>query len=156
MLSSVYRDVGSATHLIKSSLGTGILAMPSAIKNGGLLVGGIGTVIIGILCSHCVHILVRSSHVLCRRTKTPQMTYAETAGAAFESGPKPLRKYAAFAKNLVNWALCATYVGGSCVYIVFIADAIKVVSKLLTNCFAIFFIRFIYLKITAVRGEICR
>ncbi|XP_008216697.1 proton-coupled amino acid transporter-like protein pathetic [Nasonia vitripennis] len=121
-------DVGSATHLIKSSLGTGILAMPSAIKNGGLLVGGIGTIIIGILCSHCVHILVRSSHVLCRRTKTPQMTYAETAGAAFESGPLAVRKYAAFAKNLVNWALCATYVGGACVYIVFIADAIKVLG----------------------------
>ncbi|XP_058789139.1 proton-coupled amino acid transporter-like protein pathetic isoform X2 [Phymastichus coffea] len=99
--------------------------MPSAIKNGGLIVGGIGTVLIGILCSHCVHILVRSSHVLCRKTKTPQMTYADTAGAAFEYGPKPLRRYANFARNLVNWALCATYVGGSCVYIVFIATGIK-------------------------------
>ncbi|XP_011498313.1 PREDICTED: proton-coupled amino acid transporter 4 [Ceratosolen solmsi marchali] len=118
-------DAGSATHLIKSSLGTGILAMPSAIKNGGLIVGGIGTVLIGILCSHCVHILVKSSHVLCRRTKTPQMTYAETAAAAFECGPKPLRGYANFARNIVNGALCATYVGGSCVYIVFIANGIK-------------------------------
>ena len=124
----ICRDAGSATHLIKSSLGTGILAMPSAIKNGGLIVGGVGTVLIGILCSHCVHILVRSSHVLCRRTKTPSMTYAETAGAAFECGPRPLRPYSNFAKNLVNGALCATYVGGSCVYIVFIANSIKQVS----------------------------
>lgn len=118
-------DAGSATHLIKSSLGTGILAMPSAIKNGGLIVGGVGTVLIGILCSHCVHILVRTSHVLCRRTKTPQMTYAETASAAFETGPPRLRKYAGFARSMVNWALCATYVGGSCVYIVFISNGIK-------------------------------
>ncbi|CAB0040353.1 unnamed protein product [Trichogramma brassicae] len=118
-------DAGSATHLIKSSLGTGILAMPNAIKNGGLLVGGIGTILIGILCSHCVHILVKSSHVLCRRTKTPAMTYADTAAAAFESGPLRLRKYSNLARNFVNWALCATYVSGACVYIVFIATGIK-------------------------------
>ncbi|XP_014208816.1 proton-coupled amino acid transporter-like protein pathetic [Copidosoma floridanum] len=118
-------DTGSATHLIKSSLGTGILAMPFAIRNGGLLVGGIGTVLIGILCSHCVHILVKSSHVLCRKTKTPSMSYADTAAAAFECGPKPLREYGNFARNFVNWALCATYVGGSCVYVVFIAKGIK-------------------------------
>ncbi|KAJ8674702.1 hypothetical protein QAD02_010488 [Eretmocerus hayati] len=118
-------DAGSATHLIKSSLGTGILAMPSAVKNGGLIVGGIGTVLIGILCSHCVHILVKSSHVLCRKMRKPQMTYAETAGAAFECGPEPLRKYAGTAKGFVDAALCATYVGGACVYIVFIAGSIK-------------------------------
>jgi proton-coupled amino acid transporter len=112
--------------------------MPSAIKNGGLIVGGIGTVLIGILCSHCVHILVRSSHVLCRRTKTPQMTYADTAAAAFECGPKPLRRYANFARNIVNGALCATYVGGSCVYIVFIANGIKQVFTLYLPVFTLY------------------
>ena len=122
------------THLIKSSLGTGILAMPLAIKNGGLIFGGIGTVLIGILCSHCVHILVKSSHVLCKRTKAPQMTYSETACAAFESGPKSIRPFAIFVKNLVNGALLATYVGGACVYIVFLASSIKqVISFLFFN-----------------------
>ena len=114
--------------MIKSSLGTGILAMPSAIKNGGLIVGGVGTILIGILCTHCVHILVRSSHILCRRTKTPSMSYAETAAAAFRSGPLRLRKYANFARKFVNCALCATHVGGSCVYIVFIATGLKQVG----------------------------
>lgn len=121
-------DLGSLMHLLKSSLGTGILAMPHAIKNGGLLFGGIGTIIIGFLCAHCVHILVRTSHMLCRRTKTPQLTYAETAYAAFLCGPKFFRPYANFSKIFVNVALCATYVSGACVYVVFIASSLKQVT----------------------------
>lgn len=127
-----FRDVGALTHLLKSSLGTGILAMPNAIKNGGLLFGGIGTIVIGIICAHCVHILVRSSHVLCRRTKTPRMTYAETAEAAFLSGPKPIRPFANASRIFVNAALCATYMGGACVYVVFIATSVMQVSRFLS------------------------
>ena len=123
-----YRDFGALAHLLKSSLGTGILAMPNAIKNGGVIFGGIGTIIIGLICAHCVHILVRSSHILCKRTKTPQMTYAETAEAAFLCGPKTVRPFANFSRMFVNAALCATYIGGACVYVVFVSTSIKQVS----------------------------
>ncbi|KAK2589151.1 hypothetical protein KPH14_001969 [Odynerus spinipes] len=122
-------DVGSLAHLLKSSLGTGILAMPNAIRNGGLIIGGLGTIIIGIICAHCVHILVRSSHVLCKRTKTPKMTYADTAYAAFLCGPKPLRPWANASRIFVNTALCATYVGGACVYIGFIGTTIHQIAE---------------------------
>ncbi|XP_043267334.1 proton-coupled amino acid transporter-like protein pathetic [Venturia canescens] len=121
-------NFGAFAHLIKSSLGSGILAMPNAVRNGGLMFGGIGTILIGIVCAHCVHILVKSSHVLCKRIKTPSMTYAETAQAAFQCGPPSLRKYANFARLFVNAALCATYIGGVCVYVVFIAESIKQVT----------------------------
>lgn len=30
-----------------------------AFKNAGLLFGAIGTIVVGLLCTHCVHILVR-------------------------------------------------------------------------------------------------
>lgn len=124
-----YRDFGALAHLLKSSLGTGILAMPNAIKNGGVIFGGIGTIIIGLICAHCVHILVRSSHILCKRTKTPQMTYAETAEAAFLCGPKTVRPFANFSRMFVNAALCATYIGGACVYVVFVSTSIKQVRR---------------------------
>lgn len=32
--------------------------MPMAFKNAGLLFGAIGTIVVGIICTHCVHILV--------------------------------------------------------------------------------------------------
>lgn len=48
-------------HLLKGALGTGILAMPEAFMNSGIVIGIIGTIIITILCAYCIHILVRSS-----------------------------------------------------------------------------------------------
>ncbi|XP_014478516.1 PREDICTED: proton-coupled amino acid transporter 1 [Dinoponera quadriceps] len=126
-------DFGALAHLLKSSLGTGILAMPNAIKNGGLLFGGIGTIIISFICAHCVHILVRTSHILCRRTKTPKMNYAETAYAAFLCGPVPVRPWANASKIFVYAALCATYIGGACVYVVFIAESIQQVANYYTS-----------------------
>lgn len=60
-----YRDqikgqssVGAFMHLLKGSLGFGILSMPMAFYNGGLLFSMIATLIVGFLCAHCVHILV--------------------------------------------------------------------------------------------------
>jgi len=51
-------DFGALAHLLKSSLGIGILAMPLAFRNGGLIFGMIGAVITGIICTHCVQMLV--------------------------------------------------------------------------------------------------
>lgn len=52
---------GALAHLLKSSLGTGILAMPMAFHNAGLVFGSVMTLIVGFLCTHCVHILVSNS-----------------------------------------------------------------------------------------------
>lgn len=61
-----YSTTGSLVHLLKSSLGTGILAMPMAFKNAGLLFGAIGTLVVGIICTHCVHILVSEKNIVCQ------------------------------------------------------------------------------------------
>jgi hypothetical protein len=55
---SLHSTLGALLHLLKSSLGTGILAMPNAFGNAGLLFGSIMTIIVGVLCTHCVWILV--------------------------------------------------------------------------------------------------
>lgn len=114
---------GSLIHLLKSSLGTGILAMPVAFKNAGLLFGAIGTVVIGLICTHCVHILVKTSHMVCQRTRVPVLGFAETAERVFQYGPPKLRPLAGFSKAFVDYALMATYFSAGCVYIVFIATS---------------------------------
>ncbi|XP_005185482.1 proton-coupled amino acid transporter-like protein CG1139 [Musca domestica] len=114
---------GALAHLLKSSLGTGILAMPMAFYNAGLLFGLIGTIIVGFLCTYCVHILVKTSHNICRDAKVPFLSFSETAEKVFEYGPKPLRPWANFAKQFVDGSLMATYYAAACVYIVFIATS---------------------------------
>jgi len=44
--------------LLKENIATGILAMPGAFKNAGLVVGTIGSFLMGIKCAHCMHMLV--------------------------------------------------------------------------------------------------
>ncbi|CAG9137285.1 unnamed protein product [Plutella xylostella] len=61
----LHRETPNATsnfetlvHLLKCSLGTGILAMPQAFAKAGLVTGTIATVLIGILLTYCLHILL--------------------------------------------------------------------------------------------------
>merc|ERR1712141_945612 len=66
-------------HLLKGNIGTGILAMPDAIKNSGIVVGSIGLVILSIFCVSCMHVLVNCAHTLCSRTNTKKLDYAGVA-----------------------------------------------------------------------------
>lgn len=45
-------------HFLKASIGTGVLAMPSAFANSGYVNGILLTVLVGILAVYCLHILV--------------------------------------------------------------------------------------------------
>ncbi|CAH0717467.1 unnamed protein product, partial [Brenthis ino] len=118
-------SIGSLLHLLKSSLGSGILAMPAAFRNAGLAIGAVGTLLIGLICTHCVYILVKTSQEVCVEAKKPSMGFAETCGAAFEFGPKRLRPWANFARITIDYVLTCTYIAALCVYVVFIAENFK-------------------------------
>ncbi|XP_054269576.1 proton-coupled amino acid transporter-like protein pathetic [Macrosteles quadrilineatus] len=117
--------MGALFHMIKGSLGSGILSMPMAFRDAGLWVGLIGAILIGMLCTHCVHILVMCSQVLSKRIKRPSLGFAETTEAAFSTGPVMFRRYAGVAREVVNVSLILSYYLGTTVYIVFIAASFK-------------------------------
>ncbi|CAH0717468.1 unnamed protein product, partial [Brenthis ino] len=119
---------GALAHLLKASLGSGVLAMPLAFKNAGLAVGVIGTMLIGFVCAHVIHVLVKTSQQLCTEIKKPCLGYADTCDLVFQNGPKPIRKYAPYARELADWALAVTHLGACCVYVVVIAESFKQVS----------------------------
>lgn len=62
-------NMDTLIHLLKGALGTGILAMPYAFHHSGYLLGSIATIIIGVVCTYCVHILLGSMYELCKRKK---------------------------------------------------------------------------------------
>ncbi|XP_062562052.1 proton-coupled amino acid transporter-like protein CG1139 [Armigeres subalbatus] len=117
--------IGSFIHIVKGSLGTGIMAMPLAYKNGGLLFGSIGAVIICITYAHCVHLLVSTSQKLCKKTQTPSLDYAETAYKAFETGPQRTQSLAKYVSVFINSMLVIDSILLICLYIVFIAESIQ-------------------------------
>lgn len=89
-----FRNMETLLHLLKGSLGTGILAMPSAFHHSGYAVGVVATIVIGLFCTYCIRILVSSEYELCKRKKVPSLTYPATAEAALLAGPTPFRRFA--------------------------------------------------------------
>ena len=122
-------DMDTLIHLLKGSLGSGILAMPLAFSNAGLAFGLVATFLIGAICTYCVHILVKSAHTLCIRRRVPSLGFAEVAEAAFLSGPQYLHQWSLFAKSMINLFLVIDLLGCCCVYIVFVSKNVKQVVE---------------------------
>ncbi|CAH1979959.1 unnamed protein product [Acanthoscelides obtectus] len=116
-------------HLLKGNIGTGILAMPDAFMNAGWVIGLFGTMCMGVICTHCMHMLVGSSHELCRRTGSSSLSFPEVAENALKTGPKPLQRYAPYARTIINVFLCITQLGFCCVYFVFVAANVHDIVK---------------------------
>lgn len=114
-------DGETLTHLLKASLGTGILAMPIAFSYAGLVGGIIATVLTALICTHCAYVLVKCAHTMYHRTKSTAMTYAEVAEISLENGPEWGRRWSKFIRMCITYGLFVTYFGTCAVYTVIIA-----------------------------------
>ncbi|EAT44709.1 AAEL003956-PA [Aedes aegypti] len=118
-------SIGTLIHMVKGSLGTGILAMPFAFKTGGLVFGILGTMLVALIYAHCVHLLVGTSQKACKRSRIPVLGFAETAENVFANGPFRLRKFAGFAKAYIDYMLLVISYFSVCVYLVFISTTLR-------------------------------
>ncbi|CAH1990063.1 unnamed protein product [Acanthoscelides obtectus] len=87
-------NLNTLTHLLKASLGTGILSMPAAFQAAGLALGIFSTILVSIICTHCAYILVTSAHELYKRAHKTKMSFADVAEEACLRGPKWARGFA--------------------------------------------------------------
>ncbi|XP_066904359.1 proton-coupled amino acid transporter-like protein pathetic isoform X3 [Halyomorpha halys] len=123
-------DLDALLHVIKSSLSTGVLAIPNGFKNAGLLIGILGTISIGILCTHCAYIMVKCAQDLCQILDRPFLGYTETVEQAMlNCAQKKFSQYARFAKNTVDMFMFFTYYGVNTVYIIFVATTVQHITE---------------------------
>uniref|UniRef100_A0A1B6LHE4 Amino acid transporter transmembrane domain-containing protein n=1 Tax=Graphocephala atropunctata TaxID=36148 RepID=A0A1B6LHE4_9HEMI len=123
-------DTGTVLHIIKSNLGSGLLAMPFAFHNIGLLMGSVSTVLVGVVCAHCMHILVKSSQELCYQEDRVSLTYSETVEAAFRLGAGGrVKKYSRVMKIVADVFMFIAYYGVNLVYVILVADTAKQVVE---------------------------
>ncbi|XP_069878778.1 proton-coupled amino acid transporter 3 [Dipodomys merriami] len=113
-------------HLLKSNIGTGLLGLPLAMKNAGLLVGPISLLAIGVLTVHCMVILLNCAHHVTQRLQKTFVNYGEAMMYSLESCPSPwLRTHSMWGRYTVSFMLIVTQLGFCSVYFMFMADNLQ-------------------------------
>ncbi|KAM9311014.1 proton-coupled amino acid transporter 1-like [Gastrophryne carolinensis] len=117
-------------HLLKGNIGTGLLGLPLAVKNAGIVLGPLSLVVMGIIAVHCMDLLVKCANHMCQRNQRPFVDYGDAVMYGMESSPiQWLRANAVWGRRLVGFFLILTQLGFCCVYFVFLADNIKQVVE---------------------------
>ncbi|KAA8588565.1 hypothetical protein FQN60_009910, partial [Etheostoma spectabile] len=111
-------------HLLKGNIGTGLLGLPLAVKNAGLVLGPISLLFMGVVAINCMQVLVKCSHHLSVKMNRPSLTYGEVVQYGMEN-VSWLRRHSQWGKRIVNVFLIITQLGFCCVYFVFLSDNIK-------------------------------
>ena len=103
-------------NFMKGNIGTGILAMPDAIKNAGLFVGTGSLMFLGILSTYCCHQLL---HAYSQVSDGKPLGYAKVVEYTFRDAGGRWARMAKPMRYAVNTFLVLTQLGFCCVYILF-------------------------------------
>ncbi|KAF7655204.1 hypothetical protein LDENG_00059640 [Lucifuga dentata] len=115
-------------HLLKGNIGTGLLGLPLAVKNAGLVIGPISLLYMGIIAVYCMRVLVKCSHHLSEKMGRPSLSYGEAMQYGMEN-VSWLRRHSHWGKRTVDLFLIITQLGFCCVYFVFLSENIKQVVE---------------------------
>ena len=64
------RNFETIIHILKGNIGIGVLTLPRAIRNSGLIGGIIGLSVIAAICIYGMHLLVKAAHKVPQRVLT--------------------------------------------------------------------------------------
>ncbi|KAI5259633.1 Proton-Coupled Amino Acid Transporter 3 [Manis pentadactyla] len=113
-------------HLLKCNISTGLLGLPLAMKNAGLLVSPISLLAIGILTVHCMVILLNCAYHLSQRLQRTFVNCGEAMTYSLEVCPNAWpRTHAAWGRSTVSFLLIITQPGFCSVYFMFMAENLQ-------------------------------
>lgn len=108
---------GAAMLLLKSFVGTGVLFLPRAYLNGGMVFSNVLLLFLALLSYYCFILLVSI------RLKVPA-SFGDMGGKIF--GP--------YFRNAINFSLVISQIGFSSAYIVFVAENLRAFVLAITRC----------------------
>ncbi|KAH8268797.1 hypothetical protein KR018_007171, partial [Drosophila ironensis] len=123
-------DLETLINVVKSSFGTGCLAMPQAFSNSGWLTGLVSTFVVSIIVVYSMNILLRDTNRLRKMHGMSESSYRQTMELAIIQGPQSLHFMAKPLGYLVDFLMVTYHFGVVCVYVVFVAKSIKYLCDL--------------------------
>ena len=118
-------------HIIKANIGTGLLAMPIAFKNGGLILSSISIWVMAVVCVHCMHLLLKCFNFVTSNAKEDEldvkfneMGYDDVAELSLKLKFSHSNK-TSYIRFMISIFLIISQLGFCCVYYVFIPTNIK-------------------------------
>ncbi|XP_017150812.1 glutamate transporter polyphemus-like [Drosophila miranda] len=122
-------NTGAFVSLLKSVIGTGILALPLAFSYTGWMCGAILLILTTIMLIHGITLLVMCMVESARRQKQGYCNYSDTMVFSFGEGPNWCKYCAKAAGFLVDVVLSLSHYGVCVVYLVFVAVNLKQLAE---------------------------
>ncbi|XP_068632472.1 proton-coupled amino acid transporter-like protein CG1139 [Battus philenor] len=112
-------------HLMKGSLGAGVLAMPSAVYRLGIIASLFGLLLVGFIATYCILLLIAAQYELCKRWRRGYIPYAKSMLLAVRDGPPMFRWTANSLYYFVEIVLVLWQLGICVIFFVFVAENMK-------------------------------
>lgn len=68
-------------HMLNGFIGSGILSMPMAFRDGGVVMASVATPLVGLLSAHCIHMLLAVNRLAMRINHSTPFDYHEVIAA---------------------------------------------------------------------------
>ncbi|KAF9412035.1 hypothetical protein HW555_009345 [Spodoptera exigua] len=126
--------VESTAHLIKGSVGAGVLTMHEAYMIGGMWTSVVVTIISGLLIAYTMFMLIRSAQKMYCRLRISKLSYPDLAEAAAATAPwARVRKFSKLFRYIVDCTIFLEMCGTCCIYQIIIAFTLKQMTEGLNN-----------------------
>lgn len=119
--------LGASVHIVRSTIGIGILLMPYLMKNLGYITGILLMLSLSFIYYHTVHILLSVEYEMCRILQVHRLSFTAVAEKVLNRAPHPIDK----AKSIIL-ALIYLYYGipvGNMTFLIVIATNIQQMAK---------------------------
>ncbi|XP_065203562.1 proton-coupled amino acid transporter-like protein pathetic [Planococcus citri] len=118
---------GTLFNMFKTIIGTGMLALPFAFKSVGYGVAIVGIFLGGLIYTHVLHLLMEVEYELCKKLKTPNLTYLGIITNSFEQGPRGIRKFIPVAKFLTYFHYVFNKCISNSIYLITIGGNMQII-----------------------------
>jgi solute carrier family 36 (proton-coupled amino acid transporter) len=112
--------------LLNTNIGSGSYAMAFAIKNSGIILGPILTLVIGVICVHAQHMLIECADFMREQNNLViPPNVAETVEMCFlNSKSEKWRRKSSTVKTVCRTSLCVSQLGFCCAYVLFLRETL--------------------------------